>query len=140
MCNLIGLTKTCNPLFTGETLFYRRNPFLQEKRRRRDAITGVSQFVVDWVSQASANQRAGQTGVFTISSLTRCFYAFQSRILYLVSFQKPFQSNLHKKCMPFDIAQWLLFSSLRSVINLLLFRFRYIFAWINDAFCRFTVP
>lgn len=34
----------------------------KEKRRDHDPITGVSQFNVEWISQASAGQRAGRAG------------------------------------------------------------------------------
>ncbi|CAK5092109.1 unnamed protein product [Meloidogyne enterolobii] len=34
----------------------------KEKRRDFDPITGVSRFVVDWCSKASANQRSGRAG------------------------------------------------------------------------------
>lgn len=34
----------------------------REKRRNYDPVTGVSQFVVSWISQASADQRAGRAG------------------------------------------------------------------------------
>ncbi|CAG9533777.1 unnamed protein product [Cercopithifilaria johnstoni] len=33
-----------------------------EKRRHYDPVTGVSQFLVSWISQASADQRAGRAG------------------------------------------------------------------------------
>uniref|UniRef100_A0A915AK36 RNA helicase n=1 Tax=Parascaris univalens TaxID=6257 RepID=A0A915AK36_PARUN len=34
----------------------------REKRRVHDPVTGVSQFIVHWISQASADQRAGRAG------------------------------------------------------------------------------
>ncbi|VDN04334.1 unnamed protein product [Thelazia callipaeda] len=34
----------------------------REKKRYYDPVTGVSQFLVSWISQASANQRAGRAG------------------------------------------------------------------------------
>lgn len=34
----------------------------REKRRHYDPVTGVSQFLVSWISQASADQRAGRAG------------------------------------------------------------------------------
>lgn len=34
----------------------------REKRRRYDSVTGVSQFLVHWITQASADQRAGRAG------------------------------------------------------------------------------
>lgn len=34
----------------------------KEKRRKFDPITGVSQFCVEWVSRASADQRSGRAG------------------------------------------------------------------------------
>ena len=34
----------------------------KEKRRDYDPITGVSRFIVDWCSKASANQRSGRAG------------------------------------------------------------------------------
>lgn len=34
----------------------------REKRRHYDPITGVSQFLISYISQASADQRAGRAG------------------------------------------------------------------------------
>lgn len=45
----------------------------REKRRHYDPITGVSQFVINWISQASADQRAGRAGRVQPGEVYRCY-------------------------------------------------------------------
>jgi ATP-dependent RNA helicase DHX37/DHR1 len=42
----------------------------REKKKVYDKVTGTSRFVIDWISKASANQRAGRAGMIDITVLT----------------------------------------------------------------------
>lgn len=46
----------------------------REKRRIYDPVTGVSQFIVHWISQASAEQRAGRAGRVQAGHAYRSFH------------------------------------------------------------------
>lgn len=48
----------------------------REKRRYYDPVTGVSQFRVSWISQASADQRAGRAGRVQPGEVYRCGFFF----------------------------------------------------------------
>jgi ATP-dependent RNA helicase DHX37/DHR1 len=65
------------------------------KRRYYDKVTGISTFRVEWVSQASANQRAGRAGRTQPGHCYRSpYYLRHTQKLYTHTFSPPLSHDL----------------------------------------------
>uniref|UniRef100_A0A1I8BLN3 RNA helicase n=1 Tax=Meloidogyne hapla TaxID=6305 RepID=A0A1I8BLN3_MELHA len=74
----------------------------KEKRRDFDPVTGVSRFVVDWCSKASANQRSGRAGRDDLGQITPLGYSLVQLPL-APAFAKMIIMSFHEGLLPYTI-------------------------------------